>query len=230
MFLTTIGAASLAIWLYLVLARGAFWRMRPDVRHPALPAAGVATIANDVNYGVAVNNLSRQEFVVGTTTANVAFGPLQGYQVNNSVPPPPTIFPAPDSIINNGGKDVSLVGIQWNDVFVTPSVVNFPAVGVGQAAPPAQTVNTADFAGNPVACTFSAPGAPFTIVAAPSTGQYTVTVSNANPGVFQAFSTFNCGGGFDNVTVLTLNEVVSGPLRSEERRVGKECRFRWRPD
>ena len=31
MLLTTIGAASLAIWLYLLLARGGFWRMRPDV-------------------------------------------------------------------------------------------------------------------------------------------------------------------------------------------------------
>ena len=31
MFLTITAAASLAIWLYLVLARGGFWRMRPDV-------------------------------------------------------------------------------------------------------------------------------------------------------------------------------------------------------
>src|ERR1035437_9310122 len=31
MLLTITGAMSLAIWLYLLLARGAFWRMRPDV-------------------------------------------------------------------------------------------------------------------------------------------------------------------------------------------------------
>src|ERR1039457_5080692 len=37
MLLTVTGAASLAIWLYLLLARGGFWRMRPDVRHGAPP-------------------------------------------------------------------------------------------------------------------------------------------------------------------------------------------------
>ena len=31
MFLTLTGAASLAVWLYLLLARGGFWRMRPEV-------------------------------------------------------------------------------------------------------------------------------------------------------------------------------------------------------
>jgi len=45
-FPTIIAAASLAIWLYLLLARGGFWRMRPDVRHPALhaPAPSVTAV------------------------------------------------------------------------------------------------------------------------------------------------------------------------------------------
>src|ERR1035437_3350976 len=46
MLLTIIGAASLAIWLYLLLARGGFWRMRPDVYTGALraPAPSVTAV------------------------------------------------------------------------------------------------------------------------------------------------------------------------------------------
>src|ERR1035437_7519225 len=68
MFLTTIGAASLAIWLYLVLARGAFWRMRPDVRHPALqaPAPSVTAVVPARNeadvVGRAVGSLAAQQY------------------------------------------------------------------------------------------------------------------------------------------------------------------------
>src|ERR1022692_3961132 len=67
MFLTTIGAASLAIWLYLVLARGAFWRMRPDVR-PALqvPAPSVTAVVPARNeadvVGRAVGSLAAQQY------------------------------------------------------------------------------------------------------------------------------------------------------------------------
>src|ERR1035438_5325333 len=68
MFLTTIAAASLAIWLYLVLARGAFWRMRPDVRHPALqvPAPSVTAVVPARNeadvVGRAVGSLAAQQY------------------------------------------------------------------------------------------------------------------------------------------------------------------------
>ena len=46
MLLTVIGAASLAIWLYLFLARGGFWRMRPDVYSgtPGIPAPSVTAV------------------------------------------------------------------------------------------------------------------------------------------------------------------------------------------
>jgi hopene-associated glycosyltransferase HpnB len=46
MLLTVIGAASLAVWLYLLLARGGFWRMRPDVytRRPDTPAPSVTAV------------------------------------------------------------------------------------------------------------------------------------------------------------------------------------------
>jgi hopene-associated glycosyltransferase HpnB len=46
MLLTILGAASLAIWLYLVFARGAFWRMRPDplTATPRLPAPSVTAV------------------------------------------------------------------------------------------------------------------------------------------------------------------------------------------
>ena len=46
MLLTIIGALSLAIWLYLLLARGGFWRMRPDVYTAAAgaPAPSVTAV------------------------------------------------------------------------------------------------------------------------------------------------------------------------------------------
>ena len=46
MLLTAIGASSLAIWLYLLLARGAFWRMRPDACSgvPGTPAPSVTAV------------------------------------------------------------------------------------------------------------------------------------------------------------------------------------------
>src|ERR1039457_3795863 len=46
MLLTVIGAASLAIWLYLFLARGGFWRMRPDICSgaPGTPAPSVTAV------------------------------------------------------------------------------------------------------------------------------------------------------------------------------------------
>src|ERR1035441_5821392 len=61
MFLTTIGAASLAIWLYLVLARGAFWRMRPDLPAPSVTAVVPARNEADV-VGRAVGSLASQQY------------------------------------------------------------------------------------------------------------------------------------------------------------------------
>jgi len=67
-FPTIIGAASLAIWLYLLLARGGFWRMRPDVRHPALhaPAPSVTAVVPARNeaevVGCSVGSLAAQRY------------------------------------------------------------------------------------------------------------------------------------------------------------------------
>ena len=46
MLLTITGALSLAIWLYLFLARGGFWRMRPDVcgGAPGTPAPSMTAV------------------------------------------------------------------------------------------------------------------------------------------------------------------------------------------
>ena len=55
MFLTIIAAASLAIWLYLFLARGGFWRMRPDIHGGAprtvdrsIGAAGLVQVQEEM--------------------------------------------------------------------------------------------------------------------------------------------------------------------------------------
>jgi len=46
MFLTLTGAASLAVWLYLLLARGGFWRVRTDIQPDRLrtPAPSVTAV------------------------------------------------------------------------------------------------------------------------------------------------------------------------------------------
>ena len=68
MFLTLTGAASLAIWLYLVLARGGFWRMRPDVpgatlRAPAPSVTAVVPARNEADVvGKAVGSLAAQQY------------------------------------------------------------------------------------------------------------------------------------------------------------------------
>ena len=56
MFLTLTAAASLAIWLYLLLARGAFWRMRPDPALAALhaPAPSVTAVVPARNEALVV--------------------------------------------------------------------------------------------------------------------------------------------------------------------------------
>ena len=168
----------------------------------ALAPAPLSLVAADVNNGVAVNNTHRQEFVIGTTTGAVG-GP--GYLA-------PTA--APDSIINNGPagtEDVSFFGIQWNDVFVTPSVITFAPIPVNSAAPAAIDVSTQNSTGAAVSCTFTLPGGPFTIKTLPSTGTYSVTLATDTPGVFTATSTFTCGGD-NGTTTLTINAIVTGPL------------------
>ncbi|MCX6632579.1 MAG: glycosyltransferase [Candidatus Solibacter sp.] len=68
MFLTITGAASLAIWLYLLSARGGFWRMRPDVRHGTLRAplpsvTAVVPARNEADVvGRAVGSLAAQQY------------------------------------------------------------------------------------------------------------------------------------------------------------------------
>ena len=69
MFLTITGAASLAIWLYLLLARGGFWRMRPDVhrgvlRAPAPSVTAVVPARNEADVvGRAMSSLAAQRYV-----------------------------------------------------------------------------------------------------------------------------------------------------------------------
>jgi hopene-associated glycosyltransferase HpnB len=68
MFLTLTAAASLAIWLCLLLARGGFWRMRPDVHQgvPHAPAPSVTAVVPARNeadvVGRAVNSLAAQRY------------------------------------------------------------------------------------------------------------------------------------------------------------------------
>ncbi len=68
MFLTPTGAACLAIWLYLVLARGGFWRMRPDVpgaklRAPAPSVTAVVPARNEADVvGRALGSLAAQNY------------------------------------------------------------------------------------------------------------------------------------------------------------------------
>jgi hopene-associated glycosyltransferase HpnB len=68
MLLTITGAVSLAIWLYLLLARGGFWRMRPDVsggapRSPAPSATAVVPARNEADVvGRAMASLAAQQY------------------------------------------------------------------------------------------------------------------------------------------------------------------------
>ena len=64
MLLTLTGAASLAVWLYLLLARGGFWRMRPDV-----PRDRLGTSAPSVTAVVPARN---EADVVGRSVASLA--------------------------------------------------------------------------------------------------------------------------------------------------------------
>ncbi len=68
MFLTITGAASLAVWLYLLSARGGFWRMRPDIpgralRTPAPSVTAVVPARNEADVvGRAVGSLAAQRY------------------------------------------------------------------------------------------------------------------------------------------------------------------------
>src|ERR1039458_2497016 len=44
-FLEILGAASVAVWLYLLLARGGFWRLRDAPPEGALPASPLSIVA-----------------------------------------------------------------------------------------------------------------------------------------------------------------------------------------
>jgi hopene-associated glycosyltransferase HpnB len=68
MFLTIIGALSLAIWLYLLSARGGFWRMRPEVyggalRAPAPSVTAVVPARNEADVVArSVGSLAAQQY------------------------------------------------------------------------------------------------------------------------------------------------------------------------
>ena len=68
MLLTVTGALSLAIWLYLFLARGGFWRMRPDACSgaPGAPAPSVTAVVPARNeadvVGHSVASLAAQRY------------------------------------------------------------------------------------------------------------------------------------------------------------------------
>jgi hopene-associated glycosyltransferase HpnB len=68
MFLTLTGAACMAVWLYLVLARGGFWRMRPDIpglalRAPAPSVTAVVPARNEAKVvASAVASLAVQQY------------------------------------------------------------------------------------------------------------------------------------------------------------------------
>src|ERR1039458_4127533 len=68
MLLTVTGALSLAVWLYLLLARGGFWRMRADVDSgaPGTPAPSVTAVVPARNeadvVGRSVASLAAQRY------------------------------------------------------------------------------------------------------------------------------------------------------------------------
>jgi hopene-associated glycosyltransferase HpnB len=68
MFLTVTAAASLAVWLYLLLARGGFWRMRPDLpagplRLPAPSVTAIVPARNEADVvGRSVGSLAAQRY------------------------------------------------------------------------------------------------------------------------------------------------------------------------
>jgi hopene-associated glycosyltransferase HpnB len=68
MLLTLTGAVSVAVWLYLLLARGGFWRMRPDVpsdpmRAPAPSVTAVVPARNEAGVvGRSVASLAAQQY------------------------------------------------------------------------------------------------------------------------------------------------------------------------
>src|SRR5256886_14762198 len=64
------------------------------------------------------------------------------------------------------------------------------------------------------------------------TGEYVDVVSFVNgqlPRTSRVLMLFEARGYYFGVPVLQDNAIMSWPLRSEERRVGKECRSRWSP-
>src|SRR5712692_236441 len=68
MFLTLTGAASLAVWLYLLSARGGFWRVRPDLpsdrlRTPVPSVTAVVPARNEADVvGYSVASLAAQQY------------------------------------------------------------------------------------------------------------------------------------------------------------------------
>jgi hypothetical protein len=132
--------------------------------------------------------------------------------VPNTAPPPANIV-APDSTANQGLEDVAFLGIQYSDVFVTPTTV--PALGpvvINSTPAPFAVVSTVNSAGVPVSCTVPAPtNAAFTIAALPSTGTYSITLSTAIIGTFSGTATFACGGD-NGSTIISFSGTVTGQM------------------
>jgi hopene-associated glycosyltransferase HpnB len=106
MLLTVIGALSLAIWLYLFLARGGFWRMRPDgyTGAPDTPAPSVTAVVPARNeadvVGCSVASLAAQRYAGEWNvilvddasqdgTADIARQAAPGLRVISAPPLPP---------------------------------------------------------------------------------------------------------------------------------------------
>jgi hypothetical protein len=178
----------------------------------ALNSATPGLIANDANFGVAVNNQTRQEFTIGTFQATGTTGG-PGYLTLNGATIPVNII-APDSTIANGGEDISFIGVQWNDVFVTPTVITLGPVAINTTPAPFAIVSTLNSQQNAVACTVPVPNpnnGVFTIQALPSTGTYSITLNTGTIGAFSGSATFTCGGDNGASTVF-FTGTVSGNL------------------
>jgi len=179
---------------------GDWYRFAPG---GVLNPGSTAILALDANNGVAVINSKRQEYSIGTTTG-IATGP--SYLVGSP------LIQAPDGLVANGGEDVSFVGIQYNDVFATPTTITLAAAAINATPAPSATVETVNAAGVAISCPVPASSNPaFTITALPSTGTYSISISTATIGVYNGTATFACGG--DNGTsTIAFSGTITGNL------------------
>ena len=122
----------------------------------------------------------------------------------------------------NGLEDDFYAGIQYTDIFATPTVVNLGNVSVGSAtgnAGPSATISLFNRFGIATPCSVAptvvaTPAGSVTVTQIGSTNTYLVQLAApavTTPGFINATATFTCGGA-ENATTVAISATVSGPL------------------